>query len=75
MEGKIKALVFQFLTEVDPKAAAVFKKNVKPKGLDSGAAGLKEIVSFYDKNSPKKAVRLDEVGPTWLEWCLSLEPS
>jgi len=69
MEGKLKSLVYQFLTEVDPKVAKIFQKNQKPKGLPSGSAGLKEIVAYYDKNaaasspqkgSPQKKAKVDE---------------
>merc|ERR1719264_132572 len=64
MEGKIKSLVHTWLAEVDPKAANLFKKNNKPKGLPTDAAGLKEIVTFYEKNfKPQKispAKKLDE---------------
>jgi hypothetical protein len=66
MEGKLKSLVHQFLTEVDPKVANVFKKNQKPKGLPTDSPGLKEIVNFYEKNSPvkgKKTPKVDEVRP------------
>merc|ERR1712037_190069 len=64
MEGKIKSLVHTWLAEVDPKAANLFKKNNKPKGLPTDAAGLKEIVTFYEKNFKQQKIspakKLDE---------------
>ena len=47
------------------QAANLFKRNCKPKGLPTDAAGLKEIVAFYEKNfkqmnSPIKKPQLDE---------------
>ena len=64
MEGQLKSLVYEFLTETDPKVANMFKKNQKPKGLPTDSPKLKEIVSFYSTNSPKKGKRppkVDEV--------------
>ena len=54
MEGRLKSLVYEFLTEVDPKVANIFKKNQKPKGLPGSHASLKEIVHYYDQ-------KIDEV--------------
>jgi hypothetical protein len=71
MEGKLKSLVHGFLTEVDPKVANMFKKNQKPKGLPTDSPGLKEIVNFYEQNSPVKgkAPRVDKVSRLLFPFC------
>ena len=61
MEGQLKSLVYEFLMEMDPKVAHLFKKNQKPKGLPTDSPKLKEIVSFYSTNSPKKGKRPPKV--------------
>ena len=52
MEGTLNTLVFDYLSNINPKAANLFKKEVKPKALAVGSPGIKEIYTFFEANSP-----------------------
>merc|ERR1712106_356165 len=51
-EGTLNTLVYDYLTNVNPKAANLFKKDAKPKALAVGSPGMKEIYTFFEANSP-----------------------
>jgi len=49
MEKQLNALVYDHLNAVSPKAAMIFKKEMKPKGMDEGTPRLKEIVNSINQ--------------------------
>ena len=52
--AQVNSLVGDYLSSLDPKLAAKFKKETKAGPLPSGSPSLKEMVKHFKENPPKK---------------------